>query len=81
MAHQPEILLVSAGFDSHRADPLGGLALRGADFRRMGISLAACMAPLRIPALFVLEGGYSPLCFSDGLRPFLEGWEAGLQSG
>jgi acetoin utilization deacetylase AcuC-like enzyme len=75
--HRPEILLVSAGFDSHRADPLGGLDLAGDDFRRLGRSLADCVAPFRIPALFVLEGGYDPLCFSDGLLPFVEGWLAG----
>lgn len=72
--HRPEILLVSAGFDSHAADPLGGLSLGAEDFRRMGRSLAECIGPLRVPVLLALEGGYSPRCFSQGLRPFLEGW-------
>ena len=76
-AHRPEILLVSAGFDSHRTDPLGGLALRGEDFRTMGSRLAAWAVPLGLPVLFVLEGGYSRAGFTDGLRPFFEGWEAG----
>ena len=31
-AFAPELLLISAGFDAHRADPLGGLALGEADF-------------------------------------------------
>jgi acetoin utilization deacetylase AcuC-like enzyme len=73
-AHRPDLLLVSAGFDTHEADPLGGFLLSGADFRRMGQGLARWVAARSIPALLVLEGGYDPLCFSDGLRPFLEGW-------
>jgi acetoin utilization deacetylase AcuC-like enzyme len=76
-AFRPELLLVSAGFDSHREDPLGGLLLVGADFARMGELLAGLAARLGVPALFVLEGGYSPACFDDGMRPFLEAWHEG----
>jgi acetoin utilization deacetylase AcuC-like enzyme len=31
--HDPDIILVSAGFDAHRDDPLGGLCLEDADYR------------------------------------------------
>lgn len=31
-AHRPELLLISAGFDAHRADPLAGLELDADDF-------------------------------------------------
>jgi acetoin utilization deacetylase AcuC-like enzyme len=77
--HRPEILFVSAGFDTHRADPLGGLLLEEPEFRRMGRELGALVRSLSIPALLVLEGGYDPLCYSHGLRPMLEGWHAGEQ--
>jgi acetoin utilization deacetylase AcuC-like enzyme len=70
----PELLLVSAGFDGHRDDPLGGLLLAGPDFARMGEVLAGLAARLVAPALLVLEGGYDPACFADGLRPFLAAW-------
>lgn len=30
--HQPDLILVSAGFDAHRQDPLGGLALEDEDY-------------------------------------------------
>ena len=43
-AFRPELLLVSAGFDSHREDPLGGLLLTGADFARMGELIAGLAA-------------------------------------
>jgi acetoin utilization deacetylase AcuC-like enzyme len=74
--HRPELLLISAGFDTHEADPLGGLKLRGEDFQKLGGGLARLAKGLKVPALLLLEGGYDPLCFSDGLRPFLEGWLA-----
>lgn len=73
-AFRPELLLVSAGFDGHRKDPLGGLHLSGADFARMGEIIAGLASRLMAPVLLVLEGGYDPLCFDDGLRPFLEAW-------
>jgi len=31
--HQPDLILVSAGFDGHRDDPLGGLLLEDDDYR------------------------------------------------
>jgi acetoin utilization deacetylase AcuC-like enzyme len=51
----PELLLVSAGFDAHVEDPLGGLALSDACFLELGERCAA-LAP-RLAA--VLEGGYN----------------------
>ena len=34
-AFRPELVLISAGFDAHRADPLGGCQLESSDFARM----------------------------------------------
>lgn len=74
LAHRPDLLLLSAGFDTHITDPLGGLQLEGEDFHRMGELLGTAVRQLGVPALFVLEGGYDPRCFSDGMRPLLQGW-------
>jgi acetoin utilization deacetylase AcuC-like enzyme len=54
-AFAPELLLVSAGFDAHEADPLGDLSLTDDAFRELG-RLCAALAP-RVAA--VLEGGYN----------------------
>ena len=56
---KPEFILVSAGFDGHRRDPLGGLALTEAGFGEMTravMALAAEHAQGRLVS--VLEGGY-----------------------
>jgi acetoin utilization deacetylase AcuC-like enzyme len=58
-AFGPDLLIISAGFDAHRLDPLGGLDLVEADFawatrRLMEIARKRCGS--RIVSL--LEGGY-----------------------
>jgi len=51
---RPDLLLVSAGFDAHREDPLGGLVLEDATYRAMTEELLAVQPKLAL----VLEGGY-----------------------
>jgi acetoin utilization deacetylase AcuC-like enzyme len=52
----PTWVLVSAGYDAHRADPLTGLGLAAGDYADMTARLAA-FAPARRLVVF-LEGGY-----------------------
>ena len=58
-AFRPDLLLISAGFDAHRDDPLGGLMLEEKDFfeatRRL-LELAEKCCAGRVVSL--LEGGY-----------------------
>jgi len=59
-AHDPELVLVSAGFDAHRDDPLGGMALSGAGFGAlMDVCLAVAGGAAGGRLVAVLEGGYS----------------------
>ncbi len=58
-AFAPELLLVSAGFDAHRADPLAGLELEESDFAWVTARLMECAARHCGGKLVsVLEGGY-----------------------
>jgi len=55
----PDLVIISAGFDAHRADPIGGLALREADFEwatRKLMDVAEKHSGGRLVS--VLEGGY-----------------------
>jgi acetoin utilization deacetylase AcuC-like enzyme len=57
--HRPELILVSAGFDAHEADPLAGLRLKTEDFTWVTqriLDAAQDRAAGRI--LSLLEGGY-----------------------
>jgi acetoin utilization deacetylase AcuC-like enzyme len=60
-------LLVSAGFDGHRADPLTDLGLTAGDFADITADLAALVPPGR--RLAFLEGGYD----LDALRDSVAG--------
>jgi acetoin utilization deacetylase AcuC-like enzyme len=55
----PELILVSAGFDTHMADPLGGMRMTPAGFAgltRLILDLADRLCGGRV--VFCLEGGY-----------------------
>ncbi|MDE0333077.1 MAG: histone deacetylase [Nitrospinae bacterium] len=59
-AHGPEALVVSAGFDAHRDDPLGGLMITEAGFARMTGWLKALAESLcKGHLICLLEGGYN----------------------
>ena len=55
----PQLVLVSAGFDAHRADPLATLRLTEAGFAAMTASLRRACADVSAPIGLVLEGGYA----------------------
>jgi acetoin utilization deacetylase AcuC-like enzyme len=56
----PEVILVSAGFDAHTDDLLGGMALGTDAFGRFAAGISALCRELGIvPPAFILEGGYN----------------------
>jgi acetoin utilization deacetylase AcuC-like enzyme len=55
----PDWVLISCGFDAHRADPLGELALSDGDFAMLA-HLVAQYAPRPGRLVLFLEGGYDP---------------------
>ncbi len=55
-AFAPDWLIVSAGYDAHRDDPLAGLELSAADYADLVVRLASLVPARRL--LLVLEGGY-----------------------
>jgi acetoin utilization deacetylase AcuC-like enzyme len=55
---QPELVLVSAGFDAHRADPLASCSLETESFGTMAAHVRLFADELGVPVGAVLEGGY-----------------------
>jgi len=55
-AFQPDLLLVSAGFDCAKGDPLAGMRLEPEAFGRMA---RLCLEQVTRKTLFGLEGGYN----------------------
>jgi len=57
-AFEPRLVLVSAGFDAHRDDPLAGCEVTEGGFAAMARSLRAVADDIGAPVGAVLEGGY-----------------------
>jgi len=53
--HRPDAVVVSLGLDTYAGDPISAFELQSADFLRLGQRLAR----LRLPTVFILEGGYA----------------------
>lgn len=66
----PTWVLVSAGYDAHRADPLTGLALSAGDFADLTRRVEA-MAPCPGRCVVFLEGGYDLEALRDGVAATL----------
>jgi acetoin utilization deacetylase AcuC-like enzyme len=74
-AFRPQLVLVSAGFDAHRLDPLAQMQAEANDFQWLGQqigALARAHAQGRVVSL--LEGGYS----LEALRDCSVAWLRGL---
>jgi len=69
---EPELLLVSAGFDAHEEDPLAQMRVTADGFRELARRSAA-LAP-RCAA--VLEGGYNLRTLPDLVEAALDGFSA-----
>jgi acetoin utilization deacetylase AcuC-like enzyme len=57
-AFEPELVLISAGFDAHHADPLADCRLSEDSFAAMGGYARGLGSELGVPVGAVLEGGY-----------------------
>ena len=64
-AFGPELILISAGFDAHRLDPLANCRLETADFAAMACLVRDFAARLGVPLGAVLEGGYEPRVLAE----------------
>jgi len=65
LEYKPELILISAGFDAHRADPLGECLLEADSFAQMACHLRELGEHLSAPIGAVLEGGYDPVALAS----------------
>jgi acetoin utilization deacetylase AcuC-like enzyme len=71
-AHRPDLILVSAGFDAHRDDPLAGLALNDEDFGWVAeLILAAARTHCAGRVVSALEGGYELGALARSVHAYL----------
>ncbi len=70
-AFSPDVLLLSAGFDGHRDDPLGGFLLTDETYFLLGQSIARFQPQSFIVS--ILEGGYNLVQLPKSLGSYMEG--------
>jgi len=58
-AFEPRLVLISAGFDAHRDDPLATCRVTESGFAAMAATMRVACAELGVPLGTVLEGGYA----------------------
>jgi acetoin utilization deacetylase AcuC-like enzyme len=79
LEYQPQLILVSAGFDTHYNDPLGGMEVTERGFARMTQILMEIAAATTEGKLAVtLEGGYNVAAERRSVKAVLEELSQGL---
>jgi acetoin utilization deacetylase AcuC-like enzyme len=71
---KPQLVLISAGFDAHAADPVGSLSLESEDFADLTsfvLDVANTHCGGKIVSL--LEGGYNPAMLAESVEVHLKG--------
>ena len=69
---EPDLILVSAGFDGHRADPLAECTLATESFAKMATHVASTANSLGVPFGALLEGGYDLDALASSVAATLE---------
>jgi len=70
----PEVILVSAGFDAHLDDLLGGMALESDAFGRFAALISELSQELGVlPPAFILEGGYNLGALTESVAATMQG--------
>jgi acetoin utilization deacetylase AcuC-like enzyme len=73
LEYQPQLILVSAGFDTHYNDPLGGMEVTERGFARMTqILMEIAEATTQGRLVFTLEGGYNIASQTRSVKAVLE---------
>ena len=71
---KPGLLIVSAGFDAHAADPLASCTLETGDYGDMAASLRVATEELGIGVIACLEGGYALEALADSVVATVRGF-------
>jgi acetoin utilization deacetylase AcuC-like enzyme len=70
--YRPRLVLISAGFDAHRKDPLAGCLLTEESYGALAASIWSLARELGAPLGIVLEGGYDLTALAGSVIAVLE---------
>ncbi|MFN8175340.1 MAG: histone deacetylase [Solirubrobacteraceae bacterium] len=80
-AYQPRLILLSAGFDAHRDDPLADARVTEGGFAAMAAAMSRLGAETGAPVGAVLEGGYDLGALSSSVVATMRALAAGPRAG
>lgn len=69
--YQAEVLIISLGVDTFKGDPISQFKLDSPDYLELGRRIAA----LKLPTLFIMEGGYAVEAIGINAVNVLQGYE------
>jgi acetoin utilization deacetylase AcuC-like enzyme len=71
---KPDIIMVSAGYDAHYADPVGNMDIDSRTYWRFGSEIGKLVNSTEVKgSVWVLEGGYNPFAIGPSIHASLEG--------
>ncbi len=78
---EPQLVLISAGYDAHRADPLADCRVTEAGYAAMAQTMHRVASSMQAPVGAVLEGGYALDVLARSVVATLEGLAAPVSAG
>jgi acetoin utilization deacetylase AcuC-like enzyme len=75
--YRPGLILLSAGYDAHRSDPLAQCDCDDAAFRDMAATFRLLAEELEVPVVVLLEGGYAVEALAASVVATVEGLQGG----
>ena len=69
----PQAMVIALGLDAYEGDPYNGLGISTLGFSK----IASEIAKLKLPTIFVQEGGYLSDALGENLISFINGFEIG----
>jgi acetoin utilization deacetylase AcuC-like enzyme len=71
---KPDLIMVSAGYDAHYADPVGNMDIDSRTYWRFGKEIEGIVDSTEAKgSVWVLEGGYNPFAIGPSIQASLEG--------
>ena len=71
---KPDLIMVSAGYDAHYADPVGNMDIDSRTYWRFGSEIGKFVKTTNARgSVWVLEGGYNPFAIGPSIQASLEG--------
>ena len=71
-AYEPGLIVISAGYDAHRDDPLASCAVETEAYGEMTAAMRDVAAELGVGVLVCLEGGYAPPALAESVVATLD---------